>query len=74
MGVLLIHEFRSASLNKNNLTQNATDWENFAQAFPKLATARFETNQILGPISVPGGGRVPPSVPLYLGKLVTELE
>jgi hypothetical protein len=28
---------------------------------------------ILGPVSIPGGGRVPNSVPLYLGKLVTEL-
>jgi hypothetical protein len=73
VGLLLIHEFRSASLNKNNLTQNAADWENFVQAFPKLATARCETNQILGPVSVPGGGRVPSSVPLYLGKLITEL-
>jgi hypothetical protein len=39
-----------------------------------LATTQFEKNQILGPVLVPGGGRVPHSVPLYLGKLVTELD
>jgi hypothetical protein len=74
MGLLLVHEFRSASLNGDKLTQNATDWQNFVQAFPELATARIEENQILGPVSVSGGGRVPNSVPLHLGKLVTELK
>jgi hypothetical protein len=69
----LVHEFQSASLNRGKLRQNAADWENFVRAFPELATARVEKNQILGPVSIPGGGRVPNSVPLYLGKLVTEL-
>ena len=53
--------------------QNGTDWENFVRAFPELAAVQFEQNQILGPLSVPGDGRVPDDVPLYLGKLVTEL-
>jgi hypothetical protein len=70
----LVHEFRSASLNPNKLMQNATDWENFVHAFPELAAARIEKNQILGPVSVPGGGRVPHSVLLHLGELVTELK
>jgi len=74
LGLLLVHEFRSTSLNRNKLMQNGTDWENFVHAFPELATARIEENQILGPVSVPGGGRVPHSVPLHLGKLVTELK
>lgn len=74
LGLFLVHEFRSASLNSNRLAQNATDWENFVRAFPELAAARIEKNQILGPVSVPGGGRVPHSVPLHLGKLVTELQ
>jgi len=72
LGLFLVHEFWSASLNRNKLTQNATDWENFIHAFPGLSTAQVEKNQILGPVSVPGGGRVPHSVPLYLGKLVTQ--
>jgi hypothetical protein len=73
LGLFLVHEFRSASLNSNKLGQNATDWENFVRAFHELATARIQENQIPGPVSVPGGGRVPHSVPLYLGKLVTGL-
>jgi hypothetical protein len=74
VGLLLIHEVRSPSLNVDKLTQNASDWTNFIHAFPELADARIEKNQILGSVSVPGGGRVPHSVPLYLGKLVTELK
>jgi hypothetical protein len=73
-GLFLVHEFHSAGLNKNKLMQNATDWQNFVHAFPELASARIEENQILGPVLVPGGRYVPNSVPLHLGKLVTELE
>ena len=74
MGLLLIHQFSSASLSGDKLNQNATDWQNFVHAFPEVASARIEENQILGPLSVPGGGRVPHTVPLYLGHLVTKLE
>jgi uncharacterized protein DUF6946 len=74
MGLLLVHQFWSASLSRDKLNQNATDWQNFVHAFPEVALARIEENQILGPLSVPGGGRVPHTVPLHLGHLVTQLE
>lgn len=74
MGLLLVHEFRSSNLNRDKLTQNETDWQHFVQAFPELAAARIEENQILGPVELAGGGRVPNGLPLYLGHLVTELE
>jgi hypothetical protein len=74
LGLFLVHQFYSASLSIAKLKKNSTDWTAFVRAFPELATAQVEKNQILGPVSVPGGGRVPCSVPLYLGKLVTELK
>lgn len=70
-GLFLVHEFRSPRLNSDRLAQNRADWQSFVHAFPELATARIEEGQILAPVSVPGGGRVPDSLPLYLGKLVT---
>jgi predicted kinase len=73
-GLFLVHEFRCPCLSKKKLARNSTDWENFVHVFPELEGAQVEKNQILGPVSVPGGGRVPRSVPLYLGKLVTELK
>jgi len=72
-GLLLIHEFRSASLSHRKLSRNGRDWADFVHTFPELATARIEKDLILGPISVPGGNRIPASVPLYRGKLTTEL-
>jgi hypothetical protein len=74
VGLFLVQEFRSGSLSDNKLRQNSTDWENFVRAFPELTTARLERNKILVPVSVSGGGRVPSSIPLYFGKLVTEVE
>jgi hypothetical protein len=72
-GVLLIHEFVSAPLSARRLEQNASDWANFVRAFPELTAATVDKNQILGPVSVHGGRRVPTGIPLYLGKLRTML-
>jgi len=72
-GVLLVHEFISTGLSNPKLEQNAKDWAAFVRAFPQLAGATVQTNQILGPVAVPGGGRVPAAMPLYLGKIVTRL-
>ena len=65
---------QTSKMNEKKLTRSSTDGENFVYVFPELAGAQVEKNQILGPVSVMGGGRVPSSVPLYLGKLVTELK
>jgi uncharacterized protein DUF6946 len=73
LALFLVHEFRSKNLKIKKLAQNDADWQNFVHAFPELTTARVEENMILGPVSVRGHGRVPHSVPLHLGKLITEL-
>jgi hypothetical protein len=73
LALFLVHVFRSTNLKRNKLAQNDGDWQNFEHAFPQLNTARIEENMILGPVSVPGHGRVPHSVPLHLGKLITAL-
>jgi len=72
-GIFLVHEFISAGLSRPKLEQNAKDWAAFVRAFPQVAEATVQKNQILGPVSVPGGGRVPRAIPLYLGKVMTEL-
>jgi len=74
LALFLVHEFRSTNLKTDKLAQNDADWQNFVHAFPELATARIAENMILGPVSVRGDGRVPHSVPLHLGKLITALE
>jgi hypothetical protein len=49
MGLFLVHEFRTAALNRNRLTQNRTDWENFVHAFPEQSSAQVDNDQVLGP-------------------------
>jgi len=71
VGLFLVQEFYSASLSGMKLQQNRTDWVTFVRAFPELARTEVGKNQIVGPISVPGGGRVPNSIPLYLGSIVS---
>jgi Domain of unknown function (DUF6946) len=71
VAVFLVQEFYSASLSSVKLQQNRTDWTTFVRAFPELTHVEVGKNQIVGPISVPGGGRVPNSIPLYLGNITS---
>jgi len=71
LGLFLVQEFYSPSLSGVKLQQNRADWAAFVRAFPELSTADVQKIQILGPISVPGGRRVPKSISLYLGSFVS---
>lgn len=72
IAVLLVHEFISPGLSLRKLKQNSGDWEAFVRVFPQLADAEVCRDKLLGPVSVPSGKYVP-ALPLYLGKLVTQL-
>lgn len=71
--VFLVQEFHSAKLDPKKVKQNKTDWERFVGSLTGKAT-EVVNNRILGPISVRGDGRVPSSIPLYLAKVVIEME
>jgi uncharacterized protein DUF6946 len=71
LAIFLVQEFHSASLSSIKLQQNHADWTNFVRAFPELTNVEVDKNQIVGPILVPGGGRVPNSIPFYVGVLVS---
>jgi hypothetical protein len=70
--VLLIHEFISPGLSHRKLKENSGNWEAFVRIFPQLADAEVCRDKLLGPIFVPSGKYVP-RLPLYLGKVVTQL-
>jgi hypothetical protein len=69
VAVFLVQEFSSARLSSVKLQKNRADWATLVRAFPERTNAQEEKNQILGPISVPGGGRVRDYIPLYLGSM-----
>jgi hypothetical protein len=73
IAIFLVHEFISTGLSFPKLKQNADDWDTFVRAFPELADAKVQRSQILGPVRVPGGEYVGTSIPLYFGKLLTQL-
>ena len=71
LAILFIHEFSSEGLIGSKLKRNTEDWRLFVRTFPELTGATVSKNQVLGPVLVPGGGRVPRSIPLYRGNLVS---
>lgn len=72
IAVFVVHEFRSPTLDQLKILQNMADWTNFVHAFPSLREKAVGETQLLGPIYVPGGNLIPPSIPLYLGHVITQ--
>jgi hypothetical protein len=71
--IFLVHSFLSDGLSRQKLNQNKYDCARFIRAFPGLAGAEIRADRILGPVFVPGGGFVKPSISLYFGKIATYL-
>jgi hypothetical protein len=69
--ILLVHEFRSSTLDPRKIAQNMADWTRFVHAFAPLRNRAVEENQLLGPLQVPIGNDELQSTPLYLGHLTT---
>lgn len=67
--VFIVYEFDGSSCSEQNLTRNAADLDAFVKALSPAAT-HIEPGQIAGPFRVPGGGRVPSDIPLFIGKAV----
>jgi hypothetical protein len=77
-GVLLVHEFVHPEHTKQaRLDANRRHLRRFLAALPGVHDSVMPPPDagewLLGPIKLPGGGRVPGDVPMYVGKLRTEL-
>ena len=61
--VFVVHELVSPSCRSENLARNQADLDRF------VARLHHEPgSNLVGPIAVPGGDRVPSDIPLYVGK------
>jgi hypothetical protein len=67
--VFIVFEFQGLSCSEQNLQGNAVDLDAFVLALGPAASP-ITTGQIAGPLRVPGGGRVPSNIPLFIGKAV----
>ena len=63
--VFVIYEFITNSTSDERLAQNSQDLDNFIRA---LGGRTVAPGELAGPFDVPGGGLVPRSVPLLIGK------
>ncbi len=70
--VLVIHEFIPSTGKTDKAKQNEQD----LAAFIKLLSDGRQTltiGKLIGPFHVPGGGRIPCHIPLYIGKIESKL-
>jgi hypothetical protein len=65
--VFVVFEFISSSCSKRNLGRNDADLNAFIHTLSPT-TSSFVLGKLSGPFSVPGGGRIPSGVPLFIGK------
>ncbi len=70
--VFAVLEFHGPSCDPDKLAQNARDLDTFVQALiPQFAP--LEPGCLVGPIAVPGGGKVPANTPLLIGKAIRQV-
>lgn len=69
--VLIIHEFVPPTGKTKKAEQNERDLQAFVGEL--LQRRKLEKGKLVGPIHVPGGGRISPHISLYLGKIETNL-
>lgn len=71
VAVFLVHEFLIPGATKpEKVKQNADDWAAFLHALDPSGNL-VRPGGMSGPFKLPGGGRVPGSVPLLVGKVTT---
>ncbi len=70
--VLVIHEFIPSTGKTDKAKQNEQDLAAFIEV---LSDGRqtLAIGELIGPFHVPGGGRIPSNIPLYIGKIEAEL-
>jgi hypothetical protein len=70
--VLVIHEFIPTTGKTDKAKQNELDLAAFVE---RLSGGRqtLTIGELIGPFHVPGGGKIPCSIPLYIGKIESKL-
>ena len=71
--VFVVHEFLSDQTKPDKVERNRRDLDRFVHQLPGFRDACLEPGQLLGPIQVPGGEFVPSDIPLFIGKVTTQL-
>lgn len=71
MAVFVVHEFLTGpGLRAKRVRRSARDWDAFLRMFDG-ARSPTQVGGLAGPFLVPGGGRVPPRLPVLFGKVLS---
>jgi hypothetical protein len=70
--IFVVHEFLSKEINLNKHTLNTNDLNEFVSCLIK-EQAILDYGCLVGPIFVPGGKDISSDIPLYVGKINTEV-
>lgn len=73
VAVLVVMQFESDACSDEDLKRNSSDWLHFLEALPGKPTAAGSSGVLAGPVTIPGGDFIPEDMPLYLGKVVTDV-
>jgi len=80
-GVFIVHEFLSIpdpergleGTNPKKVKRNSVAFERFVQSLPGAPQTAVTAGNLVGPLEVPGDGRVPGELPLLVGKVTRRL-
>jgi hypothetical protein len=68
--IFVVHQLMSTRMDVSKALNNKADFVQFVEKLTDLKIL-YTTEKLLGPITVPGGGRVPSDIPLYIGYVRT---
>jgi len=71
LGVLIIHEFISLTIDFDNLVENANDLTSFVHTISGWENQSLKVGKLLPPIRLPGSECVPNDVSVSIGKIRT---
>ena|SRR2546427_7277916 len=70
--VFAVFEFHGANCSAENLERNSSDLKKFF-ALLGGAAEPLQVGQLSGPFRVPGRGKIPAKIPLFVGKAIREV-
>ena len=70
VAVLVVHEFVPEGGKSDKARENEKDLVAFIERLSEGLHTLF-LNRLIGPFHVPGGGKIPSNIPLYIGKIET---
>jgi hypothetical protein len=74
MAVFVVHLFLSRKVVWSKVEENSRDFTKFVHMLSNQSGLVVEDGVLIGPIKVNGGRFVPSNIPLYVGKITTELK